>query len=85
VVRAVFAGANVVQIVSTVYKNQPEVIPQILDGINKWMDGKKYNNLSDFRGKLSRKNLKDPFAYRRAQYIDILAKSDDIFKKYPMV
>jgi dihydroorotate dehydrogenase (fumarate) len=85
VVRNVLAGANVVQIVSTVYKNQPEVIPQILDGISKWMDGKKYNSLSDFRGKLSRKNLKDPFAYRRAQYIDILSKSEEIFKKYPMV
>jgi len=85
VIRAILAGADTVQIVSTVYKNQPEVVSQILDGISKWMDGKNYKELSDFRGKLSRKSLKDPFAYQRAQYIDILAKSETIFKKYPMV
>jgi dihydroorotate dehydrogenase (fumarate) len=27
--------------------------------------------------------MKDPFAYKRAQYIDILMKSEEIFKKYP--
>lgn len=85
VIRAIMAGASVVQVVSTVYKNQPQVIAEILDGMTKWMDGKKYADLSDFRGKLSRKSLKDPFAYKRAQYIDILTKSDQIFKKYPMV
>lgn len=85
VIRAILAGSNVVQVVSTVYKNQPEVIAEILEGMNKWMDGKKYASLDDFRGKLSRKSLKDPFAYQRAQYIDILSKSEAIFKKYPMV
>lgn len=85
VIRTILAGAGVVQIVSTIYKNQPEVVSEILEGIRAWMDGKKYQDLSDFRGKLSRKNLKDPFAYQRAQYIDILSKSDSIFKKYPMV
>jgi dihydroorotate dehydrogenase (fumarate) len=48
------------------------------------MDHKKYDTIDAFRGKLSKKNLKDPFAYRRAQYIDILMKSEEIFKKYPM-
>lgn len=85
VIRAIMAGASVVQVVSTVYKNQPQVIAEILDRMSRWMDGKKYADLRDFRGKLSRKSLKDPFAYKRAQYIDILTKSDQIFKKYPMV
>jgi dihydroorotate dehydrogenase (fumarate) len=85
VLSTILAGANVVQVVSTVYKNQPQVIAQILDGMNKWMDSKKYNSLNDIRGKLSKKRLSDPFAYQRAQYIDILSKSEAIFKKYPMV
>jgi dihydroorotate dehydrogenase (fumarate) len=84
VIRTLLAGASVVQVVSTVYKNQPQVVSEMLDGISKWMDGKNYGSLNDFRGKLSRKNLKDPFAYKRAQYVDILAKSEEIFKKYPM-
>ncbi len=80
----ILAGANVLQVVSTIYKNHPAVVTEILDNMSKWMDAHNYATIDDFRGKLSRKNLKDPFAYKRAQYIDILAKSDSIFKKYPM-
>jgi dihydroorotate dehydrogenase (fumarate) len=71
--------------VSTIYRNQPSVVSDILMDLNRWMDEKEYKSLDDFRGKLSRKNLKDPFAYQRAQYVDILMKSEAIFKKYPMV
>ena len=85
VIKMILAGADAVQIVSTIYRNQPMVVSNILDELNKWMDDKGYKSLDDFRGKLSRKNLKDPFAYQRAQYVDILMKSDTIFKKYPMV
>jgi dihydroorotate dehydrogenase (fumarate) len=79
------AGADVVQIVSTIYKNQPAYVATILAEITAWMDKKGYQKLSDFQGNLSRKNLKDPYTYQRAQYVDILAKSEEIFKKYPMV
>nr|WP_321354967.1 dihydroorotate dehydrogenase-like protein [uncultured Draconibacterium sp.] len=85
VIKMLLAGADVVQMVSTIYRNSPSVVSDILMDINKWMDDKGYKTLADFRGKLSRKNMKDPFAYQRAQYVDILTKSEDIFKKYPMV
>ena len=85
VIRLVLAGADVVQVVSTIYKNHPAYVGTILTEVQAWMDKKGYKNLDDFRGKLSRKNLKDPFTYQRAQYVDILSKSEEIFKKYPMV
>jgi dihydroorotate dehydrogenase (fumarate) len=85
VIKMVLAGADVVQMVSTIYRNSPSVVSDILMDMNKWMDDKGYKSLEDFRGKLSRKNMKDPFAYQRAQYVDILMKSETIFKKYPMV
>ena len=85
VIKMILAGADVVQMVSTIYRNHPTVVSDILMDINKWMDEKGYKTLDDFRGKLSRKKLKDPFAYQRAQYVDILMKSESIFKKYPMV
>jgi len=85
VIRLLLAGADVVQIVSVLYKNQPSYVLTILAEIQTWMDRKGYKSLDDFRGKLSRKNLKDPYTYQRAQYVDILMKSEDIFKKYPMV
>jgi len=85
VVKMILAGADVVQMVSTIYRNSPSVVSDILMDLNKWMDDKGYKSLEDFRGKLSRKNMKDPFAYQRAQYVDILMRSESIFKKYPMV
>lgn len=85
VIKAILAGADAVQVVSTVYKNHPGVVSEILEGITSWMEKKSYKTLGEFRGKLSRKNLTDPYVYQRAQYVDILAKSETIFKKYPMI
>ncbi len=85
VIKMILAGADVVQIVSTVYRNHPSVVSDILMDMNRWMDEKGYKTLDDFRGKLSRKNMKDPFVYQRAQYVEILSKSESFFKKYPMI
>jgi dihydroorotate dehydrogenase (fumarate) len=85
VISMTLAGADTVQVVSTVYKNGIGQISVILKEIETWMKKKNYKSLNDFRGKLSRKTLNDPFTYKRAQYVDILMKSDEIFKKYPMV
>ena len=85
VVKMILAGADVVQVVSTIYRNSPSVVSDILMDLNRWMDDKGYKSLDDFRGKLSRKNMKNPFTYQRAQYVDILTHSESIFKKYPMV
>jgi len=84
VVKMILAGADCVQVVSTIYKHGPEQITKMLEDIEIWMANKMYDKLDDFRGNLSRKNIDDPFAYRRAQYVDILMKSGEIFKKYPM-
>lgn len=83
-IKLLLAGADTVQIVSAVYRNQPSWITTVLSQLNTWMSAKGYTKLDDFRGKLSRKNMKDPFAYQRAQYVDILMKSEEVFKKYPM-
>jgi dihydroorotate dehydrogenase (fumarate) len=85
IIRLLLAGSDVVQTVSAIYQNQPSHVAAMLKGIQDWMDHKGYKTLDDFRGKLSRKSLKDPYTYQRAQYVDILAKSEEIFKKYPMV
>jgi len=80
VVKMILAGADCVQIVSTLYKNKPEHISAMLGELEGWMESKKYSSLSDFRGKLSKKELKDPFIYKRGQYIDLLLGSDQLVK-----
>lgn len=85
VIKMILAGADAVQVVSVLYKNKIEYLGELVSGLNTWMDNKGYYSLKDFRGKLSAKNTKDPFIYKRAQYIDIILKSSEVFKKYKMV
>ncbi len=84
VIKMILAGADAVQVVSTIYKHGPRQIGKMLQEIEEWMASKKYKSLDDFKGKLSRKNISDPYAYQRAQYVDILMRSNEIFKKYPI-
>jgi len=84
IIKMLLAGARVVQIVSTIYRNKAVHIPLMLETLREWMDERGYKTIDDFRGKLAMKNLSDPYAYKRAQYVDILTKSHDIIKKYPM-
>ncbi len=80
VVKMILAGADCVQVVSTLYKNKPEHIATMLSDMEAWMESKSYSSLADFKGKLSKKELKDPFVYKRGQYIDLLLGSDELIK-----
>ena len=84
VIKMLLAGADSVQVVSTLYKNGIHQISKILSELEAWMDKKNYESIDRFQGKLSKRKMKDPLAYKRAQYVDILMKSEEIFKKYPM-
>lgn len=82
VIKMILAGANAVQVVSTLYKNQPTHISTMLKEMSEWMDRKGYESIPDFQGKLAKVNIKDPFAYNRAQYISILMNASDYLKKF---
>ena len=81
VVKMLLAGADAVQVVSALYKKGIGTITHMLQEIEHWMSLKEYDSLLDFQGKLSKEKLTDPFAYKRAQYVDILMKSE-VFMKY---
>lgn len=84
VAKMILAGADCVQVVSTIYKNKINYISTIIKDLENWMDEKGYKSLGEFRGKLSNKKLNDPFIYKRAHYIDLLLKSDEILVKHPV-
>jgi dihydroorotate dehydrogenase (fumarate) len=81
VVKMILAGADAVQVVGTLYKNKVQYIATMLKDIETWMEGKGYKSLKEFRGKLSNKEINDPFIYKRAHYVDLLLKSEELFKK----
>jgi len=82
VIKMILAGADCVQTVSSIYINKIGHVTKMLQDVEKWMDKKGYASLDDFRGKLSRARLSDPFVYKRAQYVDILMNPEEIIKQY---
>jgi dihydroorotate dehydrogenase (fumarate) len=84
-IKMILAGATCVQVVSTLYKNKIDYLSTMISEMEQWMNMKGYTSLDEIRGKLSKKSLKDPFVYKRAQYVDALFHSDEIFKNYPAV
>jgi len=85
VIKMVLAGADCVQVVSTIYLNQPEVISSMVSEIEIWMDSRGYKTMDSFRGKLSVKNSKNQLPYHRAQYIDFMMSTSEILKKYKVI
>jgi dihydroorotate dehydrogenase (fumarate) len=82
VIKMILAGADAVQVVSTLYRNGVGVVRSMNEEIEKWMDGHGYTDLAGFRGKLSMKKSDNKLPYTRAQYIDFMFNSGDIMKKY---
>lgn len=62
------AGASAVQIASVLYKEGPQVITQMNEGISAWMDKKGYTTLEDFKGSLSQ-SASSPQAWERVQFM----------------
>jgi dihydroorotate dehydrogenase (fumarate) len=85
VIKMLLAGADSVQIVSTVYLNQIEVITSMIKEIEKWMDSRGYTSIENFRGKLSKMNSENKLPYHRAQYMDFMMTTSQILKKYKII
>ncbi|CAB1080316.1 Putative dihydropyrimidine dehydrogenase [NADP+], similar to dihydroorotate dehydrogenase [Olavius algarvensis Delta 1 endosymbiont] len=68
-IKQILAGANAVQVASTLYKNGKGQITEMLKTLETWMDQKNYGSLTDFRGKMSQAKSSDPAAYERVQFM----------------
>lgn len=79
VIKLILAGADAIQSVSTFYHNGIKHVGNMLKELEEWMDRKGYKTIDDFKGKLSSKAINDPFVYKRAQYIDMILKSEEYF------
>jgi dihydroorotate dehydrogenase (fumarate) len=85
VIKMLLAGADCVQIVSTIYLNQIEVVSTMIAEIEKWMDSRGYKTLDNFRGKLSKKNSENKLPYHRTQYMDFMMTTSQILRKYKII
>jgi dihydroorotate dehydrogenase (fumarate) len=68
-VKMILAGADAIQIASTIYQNGPSQINKINDFIKSWMKSKGYGSLEEFKGTMSKLGSKNPAAYERVQFM----------------
>lgn len=69
VIKQLLAGAQVVQICSSVYINGSQIIAGMISDLNAFMKKQNFKKIEDFRGRLSYKNIPDPLLYERAQFM----------------
>ena len=68
-IKQLLAGANAVQVASTLYLNGKNRIAEMLQTLEEWMAEKGYGSLADFRGKMSQAKSLSPSAYERVQFM----------------
>jgi dihydroorotate dehydrogenase (fumarate) len=72
VVKALMAGADVVQVVSALLKNGPEHIGLLRAGLEAWLVEHEYRSVAELRGSMSLERCPDPEAFERANYARVL-------------
>lgn len=72
VVKAVMAGAHVVQVVSALLTGGPARLRELIDGLARFVDEHDYDSLHQMRGNMNLARCPDPGAYERADYIQLL-------------
>lgn len=70
-IKQLLAGATTVQVASALYKEGFDVIPEILKNTVEWMREHEFETIDSFRGKLSQKNLDNPAAIERVQFMKL--------------
>lgn len=73
-VKLLMAGASANYIVSSLFVNGFEVISEILEYLNDYLDRNNYKSVSEIIGLLSQENINNPKYYERAQFMKYSSK-----------
>ena len=71
-IKAILAGADVVQLVSALLRHGPAYVSTMRRGLEQWLDWHKMGSVDEARGKVSLKGTGDPGSFERAHYIRTL-------------
>ncbi len=72
VVKVLLAGADVAMSTSALLRNGPEHLSVLRDGLTNWLEDRGYVSVSQMRGSVSARSVRDPDAYERANYLEVL-------------
>jgi dihydroorotate dehydrogenase (fumarate) len=71
-IKAVLAGADVVQMVSALLRHGPAYVSTMRRGLEQWLEWHKMGSVDDARGRVSVKGTGDAASFERAHYIRTL-------------
>lgn len=71
-IKALLAGANIVQVVSAVLRHGACTLPTLLNGLQAWMREHEYTSVDQVRGALNLARCPQPAAHERANYLNVL-------------
>ncbi len=72
VLKMLMAGADVTMMASSLLKNGPQRIAEVLTQMDQWMLEHEYISVAQMKGSMSQKSVADPSAYERANYMKVL-------------
>jgi dihydroorotate dehydrogenase (fumarate) len=71
-VKAILAGADVVQLVSALLRRGPAYLKVVRQAVEQWGDEHGYGSVDQMRGSMSLSRCPDPTAFERGQYVRVL-------------
>jgi len=71
-VKALMAGADAVQVVSSLLRKGPEQLEVLRRGLESWLEAHEYDSLDQCRDSMNLDKSPDPGAFTRANYMHIL-------------
>jgi dihydroorotate dehydrogenase (fumarate) len=72
VIKYLLVGADAVMTTSALLRHGIGHMRTLLQGLTQWLDARDVATIADIRGKMSGCSVKDPTAFERANYIEIL-------------
>jgi dihydroorotate dehydrogenase (fumarate) len=59
---------------SALFRHGPEHVGAVLDGLATWLDEYEYASIEQMKGSVSQRNVADPVAFARSNYMEMLVK-----------
>jgi dihydroorotate dehydrogenase (fumarate) len=71
-IKAVMAGADIANTTSALLHHGIDYITTLVEGFDRWMEEHDYANVEQMKGSLSQRNVAEPAAFERANYMKTL-------------
>lgn len=72
IIKYILAGADCTMTASAILKHGIPFITHMLEEVEAWMRARKFENIAQWQGKMSQRNVEDPSLFERANYIKLL-------------